>query len=176
MTRGFYALFIVITWLGISTLSQLIGSENFIWCVSPTDSAEIFISLKAAGGLSIHRLEVKYQFFVHPNINKTNWTKENNIFLIFFCHGVDLFRNRPKSSCGVKSWYTYYEPCISPGNATEIWDITWSIFLKSSHFSTFTIVVISHFFFVFYNFSLFLIYASFLLQYSNENIQIWNSH
>ena len=45
VTKGFHALFIVITWLGISTLSQLIGSENFIWCVRPTDFAEIFTSL-----------------------------------------------------------------------------------------------------------------------------------
>ena len=45
VTRGFQALFIVITWLGISTSSQLIGSENFIWCVRPTDYAETFILL-----------------------------------------------------------------------------------------------------------------------------------
>ena len=42
---------------------------------------EIFIPLKAPRGLPIHRLEVKYQFFVHPNINNTNQIKENNIFL-----------------------------------------------------------------------------------------------
>ena len=46
--------------------------------------------------MSIDRLEVKHQLFVHQNINKTNQTKENNIFLKKdFCHGVDLVRNRP---------------------------------------------------------------------------------
>ena len=67
-----------------------------MWCVRLTDFAELFISLKAPRELSIHRLEVMYRFFVHPNINKTNRIRENNIFLKkAFCHGVDLFRNRP---------------------------------------------------------------------------------
>ena len=79
VTRGFYALFIIITWL--VRKAELIGSENFTWCVRPRDFAEIFISLKAPRGLPIHRLEVKYWFFVHPNINKTNRITENNIFL-----------------------------------------------------------------------------------------------
>ena len=78
VTRGFYALFIIITWL--VRKAELIGSENFTWCVRPRDFAEIFISLKAPRGLPIHRLEVKYWFFVHPNIKKTNRVKENNVF------------------------------------------------------------------------------------------------
>ena len=61
---------------------------------TPRDFAKVFVSLKAPRGLTIHRLEVKYQFFVHPNINKTNRIKENNSFLKI-CHGVDLFRNSP---------------------------------------------------------------------------------
>ena len=37
------------------------------------------------------------RFLIHPNINKTNRTKENGIFLKkVFCRGVDLFRNRAK--------------------------------------------------------------------------------
>ena len=60
------------------------------------NEVSICISLKAPRGLPIHRLEVKYRFFVHLIINKTNRIKENNIFLKkIFCHGVDLFRNRP---------------------------------------------------------------------------------
>ena len=94
VTRWFYALFIVITWLGIVTLSRLIGLENFIWCVRLTDFAEIFISLKAPRGFSINRQDVKYRFFVHPNITKTNRIKGNNIFVKKnFCHCVDLFQN-----------------------------------------------------------------------------------
>ena len=54
--------------------------------------------MEALRGLLIYRLEVKYRFFVHPNINKTNRIKENKIFpKKTFCHGVDLLRNRPKS-------------------------------------------------------------------------------
>ena len=37
--------------------------------------------LKAPRGLPIHRLEVNYRIFVHPNINKKNRIKENSIFL-----------------------------------------------------------------------------------------------
>ena len=48
-----------------------------------TDFAEVCISLKAPRGLPIHVIEVEYQFFVHPNINKTNRMKLNNIFLFF---------------------------------------------------------------------------------------------
>ena len=59
VTRWFYALFTVIIWLGISTLSQLIGLENFIWCLRRTDFAEIIIPFKAPSGFAIHRLEVK---------------------------------------------------------------------------------------------------------------------
>ena len=55
---------------------------------------------KLPGRLPIHRIEVEYRFFVHPSINKTNRIKENNIFLkhLFFCHGVDLFRNGPRAA------------------------------------------------------------------------------
>ena len=96
VTRGFYTLFIVITWLGISMLSRINRIRNLWWCVCVTDFAEICISLKAPRGLPIHRIKVKYGIFVHPNISKTNQIKENNISLkIFFCHGVDLFCNRP---------------------------------------------------------------------------------
>ena len=64
-----------------------------------SDFAKMSISLKAPRGLHIHRIEVKYRFIVHPNINKTDRTKENNIVLKdFFSHGVDLFRNRPFSN------------------------------------------------------------------------------
>ena len=64
-----------------------------------SDFAKMSISLKAPRGLHIHRIEVKYRFIVHPNINKTDRTKENNIALKdFFSHGVDLFCNRPFSN------------------------------------------------------------------------------
>ena len=67
--------------------------------VRPTDFAEICLSLKAPKGLPIHRIEVKYRFFVLPNVNQTNQIKEDNIFLKkIFCHGVDLFRNRPSTT------------------------------------------------------------------------------
>ena len=46
-----------------------------------SDFAKMSISLKAPRGLHIHRIEVKYRFIVHPNINKTDRTKENNIAL-----------------------------------------------------------------------------------------------
>ena len=46
------------------------------------------ISLKAQRRLPIDSLEVKYQFFVHPNINKTNRIKENNVF--FFLNFVTV--------------------------------------------------------------------------------------
>ena len=93
--RRFYALFIVITSLGISTSSRTNRIRKFfMMCTCPTDFAEVFISLKAPRGLPIHRLEVNDRFFGHWNINKTNRIKENDIFLKnFFCHGVDLFRN-----------------------------------------------------------------------------------
>ena len=77
ITREFCDLFIVMTWLGICTLSRINRIKKYyMMCTS-----EICISLKAPRGLPIQRLEVKYLFFVHPNINKTNRIKENNTFL-----------------------------------------------------------------------------------------------
>ena len=64
----------------MSTNTELTGSETF-YDVRPTDFVETCLSLKAPNGLPIHRIEVQYRFFVHPNINKTNRIKENNIFL-----------------------------------------------------------------------------------------------
>ena len=67
-----------------------------MWCVRPTGFAEVFISLKAPRGLPIHRLKVKYRFFVHPNINNRNRIRANKIFVKKkFCHGVDLIRSSP---------------------------------------------------------------------------------
>ena len=64
----------------MSTLNRINRTRNALYDVRPTDFAEICLSLKAPKGLPIHKIEVKYRFFVHPNINKTNRIKENNIF------------------------------------------------------------------------------------------------
>ena len=56
--------------------------------------------MKAPRGLPIRRLEVKYQFFVHPNINKTSRIKENNIFFLkkIFVTVLTYFVTGPYSS------------------------------------------------------------------------------
>ena len=112
VTSWYYALFIVITWLGISTLSQLIGLENFILCVRPTDFVEICIS-ESPRGLPIHRIEVKYQFFVHPNINKKAHVRQkvtiDQLVFSLFLHSRQLseFFDKilSKFQCGFRRGY-----------------------------------------------------------------------
>ena len=58
---------------------------------------EICISLKAPGGLPINRLEVKYRFFDRSNINKMSRIIKKKFLKNFFCHGIDLFCNKPKT-------------------------------------------------------------------------------
>ena len=43
----------------------------------------------------------KVSIFVHSDINKTNRIKENIFLKSCFCHGVDLFRNRPRRCISV---------------------------------------------------------------------------
>ena len=71
-------------------------------CIRPTDFAEICISFKAPRGLPIHKIEEKYRFLVQPNINKTNRIKKKYFLKKSFCHGVDLFCNRPCRKAGKK--------------------------------------------------------------------------
>ena len=73
-----------------------------------TDFAEVCISLKAPRGLPIHVIEVEYQFFVHPNINKTNRMKLNNIFF-FFVMMLTYFVTGQK----IYVWRTVDSTCIS---------------------------------------------------------------